>query len=568
MSRDSRISTELVFDRLRSAVGSEYSSDNVPRWIEKNTFIRGKPFSFKGHAYQLKILGSKKPIQVIKKCSQLGISELMVRRALALCYMIPNFSLIQTLPTASFAAMFCRTRIDPVIKESELLQDALDSNNNNNELKGIGTSLLYIRGTFNQNAAISVPSDCNQHDEIDFSDPEALTSFQSRLTHSPYRWKMEVSTPTVAKYGVSEKFEGSNRHFNWCKCKHCGHWSLPDYQRDVIVPGFSGDIMTLDKFQLPKTRWNEAYLACPKCRKELDLSSEYRSWVVENPDEVHQADGFQLSPFDAPSFIKVQFLMQARTEYSRVVDFINFNLGQTSEDAMSGLQESDYRLMENNFVGGTLGRVLGIDMGMTCHIVVGGIDGSERLQIEKLITCSYKEFDQVLAGLIASERPLAIVMDSQPYLETVFRNQQRYQNLYGAVYITSASLKAFTLVDEEEDKSGAMLDQRQINVNRNAAFDMLMEDIRANKIGANPLMQHWDQMQVHMSDMRRIRMEPKKNQPDAERFQWVKSKDGNDHFHHAALYCWIASKLRLAARPVIVLPPAALMFRRRLKGQL
>lgn len=566
MSRDhQKLSTDNSFSRLRQAVSSKYSVDNVPRWIEQNTFIRGKPFSFKGHAYQLKILASKKPIQVIKKCSQLGISELMVRRALALCYMIPNFSLIQTLPTASFAAMFCRTRIDPVIKESELLRDAMDHTNDNNELKGIGSSLLYIRGTFNQNAAISVPSDCNQHDEIDFSDPEALTSFQSRLTHSPYRWKMEVSTPTVARYGVSEKFDSSNRHFNWCKCRHCGHWNLPDYTQDVIVPGFSGDILTLDKQQLPRTRWMEAYLACRKCKKVLDLSSEHRNWVVENPDEQHQADGFQLSPFDAPSFIDVQFLMQARTEYSRIVDFVNFNLGQTSEDALSGITDDDFELMECAYVPGTLARVVGADMGVTCHIMVGGIDGSERLQILRAITCSYKDFDVVLARVINEERPLAVVMDSQPYLETVYRNQQKYSNLYGALYVTSNSLKAFTLLDEEEEKGSALLDQRQINVNRNTAFDMLMEDIRAMKVGVDGNMERWDTIQEHMKDMRRIRAEPRKNMPDVEKFQWVKSKDGIDHFHHAMLYLWVASKLRLAARPVVHLPPAALVFSRRLK---
>lgn len=565
MSSTTRVSDSALFERLKSSVGSKYSVDNVPKWIEKNTFIRAKPFSFKGHGYQVKILSSKKPVQVVKKCSQLGISELKVRRALALTYMIPNFSAILTLPTASFAAMFCRTRIDPVIKESEALREALDTANDNNELKGIGTSLLYIRGTFNQNAAISVPADMLLHDEIDFSDQEALSSFQSRLTHSPYKWKMLTSTPTVPKFGVSEKFEASNRHFNWCKCQSCGHWSIPNYLTDVIVPGFYGDILTLDKFKLPKTRWQEAYLGCPKCKKHLNLSSEFRNWVVENQDEQHEADGFQLSPFDAPSFINVQFLMSARTEYARVVDFINFNLGQTSEDELSGLSETDLELMESVHVPGTYARVLGVDMGMTCHVTVGGIDGSERLQIEELITIDYREFDKKFAEIVARTNPLAIVMDGQPYLETVYRSQKRYLNLYGAFYVNSNSLKAFSLLDEEEEKAEARLDERQINVNRSAAFDFLMEDIRGGRVGFNPLQAERETFLAHITDMKRVRAEPVKNRPDTERFLWQKSKLGNDHYHHATLYCWIASKLRLAARPVIQLPARALVMRTRLK---
>jgi hypothetical protein len=123
------------------------------------------------------------------------------------------------------------------------------------------------------------------------------------------------------------------------------------------------------------------------------------------------------------------------------------------------------------------------------------------------------------------------------------------------------------MLDEEEDKVDALFDERQINVNRNIALDFLMEDIRAGVVGNDPMQPEEDlqEFRDHMRDMRRVRMEGGKNQPDMDLFQWVKSKVEIDHMHHALLYAWVASKLRLAARPIIQVSSLAFMSRMRLK---
>lgn len=570
VTNDKRINEHAFFDRLSTVIDSKFSHENVPRWIENNTFLGGERFSFVDHEYQLKILASKKPVQLVKKCSQLGISELKVRRMLALCYMIPHFSVIMTLPTASFASLFAKTRIDSVIRESPLLKDALDGNNDSSELKQIGSSLAYIRGTFTQNAAISVPADMLIHDEIDFSDQDALTSFQSRLTHSKLKWKMKTSTPTIPNFGIDDEFKSSNRHFNFCKCNRCGNQFIPDYKRHVRVPGFDGDILTLDKSKLSRTRWREAYLICPKCGKTPNLGIAHREWVVENPDEQYNADGFQLSPFDAPSFISIQDLMEARTGYRRLTDFINFSLGQTDEDELSGIQPADIELMKLMYMPGLVGCVLGIDMGTTCHVVEAYIDAGESLMVRKLHKINYRELDVELDKIVKRCRPIAMVMDSQPYTETVYRFQKKYKNLYGAVYVNAKGLRAFRLNDEDEDKVEGLLDERQINVNRNVALDYVMEDIRAAKIGIDPQMplEDLEEFKDHLRDMRRVRMGDPKLNPDTERFMWTKSKAAVDHFHHALGYAWVAAKLRLAARPTIHVSSVAVMSKIRMKQPL
>jgi hypothetical protein len=565
-----RLDENSMFDRMNMAVGTSFSHEAVPKWISEKTYINGNKYSFVDHEYQLKILASKKPEQYTKKCSQLGISELKVRRVLALCYMIPHFSAILTLPTASFASMFAKTRIDPVIRESEPLREAVVGNNDSSELKQIGSSLLYIRGTFTQNAAISVPADMLLHDEVDFSDQDALTSFQSRLTHSKLKWKMKTSTPTVPRYGIDDEFKNSNRWFNFVRCCHCNHQFIPSYKDHVVVPGFTGDIFSLDKSKLPRTRWREAYLACPKCKKRPDLSLDFREWVCENNDEQHNADGTQLSPFDAPGFITVQDLMISRTSYKRLTDFINFGLGQTDEDELSGIQPADLDMMEMVYMPGLVGCVLGIDMGTTCHVSECYIDAGDHLMQRKVHRINYKELDKELDRIVQRCRPIAMVMDSQPYTETVYRLQQKYRNLYASVYVKAKGMRPYRMLDEEEDKVDALFDERQINVNRNIALDFLMEDIRAGIVGNDPMQPKEDREEFrdHMRDMRRVRQMSNLNSPDTEQFAWVKSKIEIDHMHHALLYAWVAAKLRLAARPIIQVSSLQFMSRMKMKTTL
>jgi uncharacterized protein (DUF1919 family) len=338
----------------------------------------------------------------------------------------------------------------------------------------------------------------------------------------------------------------------------------------VVVPGFHGDVFSLDKTKLPRTRWREAYLACPKCKKRPDLRLDFREWVCENPDEQHNADGTQLSPFDAPGFISVQDLLLSRTGYKRLTDFKNFGLGQTDEDELSGIQQADIDLMEMVYLPGLVGSVLGIDMGTTCHVSECYIDAGNHLMQRRVHRINYKELDAELDKIVKRCKPIAMVMDSQPYTETVYRMQQKYKNLYASVYVKAKGMRPYRMLDEEEDRRDALFDERQINVNRNIALDFLMEDIRAGLIGNDPMQPDEDRQEFrdHMRDMRRVRLAGNANAPDTDAYQWVKSKVEIDHMHHALLYAWVAAKLRLAARPVIAVSSLELMSKLRLKAPL
>ena len=361
-------------ERVRTSVLVRHTAATIANWITRNTFYAGTPYSFHAHEYQEKILSDTSRDVSIRKCSQVGLSECSARNALGLVNVLSPYTVCYTLPTAKFAATFMKTRVDPVINASKVMRGNLNADNDNNEVKQFGDSWLYMRGAASSNAPISIPVDHLIHDEVDFSDQEVLGQYHSRLTHSPWKRSTRLSTPTLPKFGIDLSFQESRRHFNLCKCNHCNHFFIPDYYEHVRIPGFKEDLRTIRKQTLPRIRWEEAFVACPKCGKSPSLLPEHRHWVCENPTEKYIGAGYQVTPFDAPLIIMPSSLVEASTKYDRIQDFVNFNQGLPMEDSEATMSREDFLGV---FVVGeapSIGQmVMSADLGNLCHMAVGKV---------------------------------------------------------------------------------------------------------------------------------------------------------------------------------------------------
>lgn len=545
---NTKIDINDVLNRIESGIFGGFSVSQVAPWVQKYLTLNGRKVSFKGREYQERILESTAPLIVTKKCSQVGISELMLMRNLALMDIIDGFKIIHTLPSAVFAQRVMKTRVDPLIQGSDYVKAKINKNLDNASVKQMGNSLLYLGGTNTDAGVISTPADCIVVDELDFSVQENVEKLQSRLTASKYRWWNYVSTPTVPNFGIDAQFNATRRFFNYCKCKHCNSWFLPDYLQHVRIPDYHGDLLAITKNDLGNIRWREATLFCPSCHKPADLSIENREWICENPlDTGFDGEGFQINPTDAPEIISMSDLVLWSTRFGRKVNFVNYHLGQTMEDEDTGISDKDLDTMEvagKNPVRGF--KVFGLDMGTTCHLVVGSTDGQGKITIIGLHQISYTDIEKELLRYVNLYRPTTIVADSQPYVETIHRLQQKLYNLYGSVYVTSRNLEPFRLIDREEDQQKTLLQVRQVNVNRNMALNNLMMDIRNGQIGIiqNPLLSEY---RSHLKDMKRTPTSTSvftgdgdNSEPD--NYTWVKTS-GSDHFHHATLYCYVASQM-------------------------
>jgi hypothetical protein len=550
------------YDRVKSSVMSSHSLRTAATWITENTFLKGEPYSYLDHEFQEVIVSDPSREKNVRKCSQIGISELFARVGLALANILDSSTTIYTLPTADFAKNFVKTRIDPTVQTSPKLKAALNSTADNMQIKQFGTSFIYYKGTIGQSAAISVPADVLMHDEWDFSDLQIASNYESRLTHSKHKLKYKFSTPTVGAFGISAEMDVSRRFFNMAKCGHCNEWFLPSYFQHVHIPGFSGEKKEISRDRLPHLRWQEAKVLCPGCGLEPDLGPEHRTWVCENPDENFEPAGYQIQPFDAPRIISAADLVLTSTKYDRFVDFVNFGLGLPAEDKETSLGKEEIdRCYEAGHAGmvGFFVNVMGIDLGLQCHIVVSGVDPYGRMLTRHTEVVPLARLFERRVELAKQFRVSLTVCDSQPYADILMRMQAQDANLYGAVYVRSANLAVYSIKKlEGEDEAGEdekSVDageerERQVNVNRNRAFDGFMEFVR----GGNWLIvpdENRETVTKHLQDMKRI----KQFTADKEiAYVWQKSAKGQDHFHHALLYCWIASKMRAVGSSAILLP--------------
>jgi hypothetical protein len=541
-------------ERLKTTLLRRYSAATIARWIVENTFHSQTNYSYKDHEYQEKILSDTSVEVVVKKCSQVGISEASARMALALVCVMNPYTVAYTLPTASFAGVFAKTRIDPIIEGSEILRESVHRTNNNNEVKQFGESFLFLRGAQSSNSPISIPVDHLIHDEWDFSDMEVLGQYVSRLTHSRWKRKTKISTPTHMGYGIDVEFKGSRQHYLFVKCNHCNHQFIPDYYKDVRIPGMPGfDLHEFTKRHQSNSKWRDAQLHCPRCSKVPSLQKEYREWVCKNPSENFVAAGYQVSPFDAPNIITVSDLLNASVGYARRQDFDNFNLGLAVEDKEATFVAGEF---EKWFVQAKTGSgyayVMGVDVGAQYHFVVHAVDGFGRA------VCVHRE----RVGMRDSRRRYhelrkewhigCTVMDSLPHGETVMTLQGQDNTMYASVYVKKKTLTIYEVKDKDDSKDEAKTFVRQVNVNRNRSFDGYMEWVRANNLTILKMNDDEDQAFIdHHCSMKRTKIPT----PDGQEFEYVWQKtDGEDHYHHASQYAWIAGQIRGIARSGIVLP--------------
>lgn len=539
------------YDRVYAAVLKKHTAASIATWIPENTKIGIIPFSYDGHEYQQRILSDTSQEVNVRKCSQVGISEVSSRKALALVNVLSPYTVCYTLPTASFAATFMRTRIDPIINSCEAMKGNINSTNDNSELKQFGDSFLYLKGAASSNAPISIPVDHLIHDEWDFSDQEVLGQYTSRLTHSPWKKVDRFSTPTLPGYGIDLKMQESRRHFLFCRCNHCNHFFIPSYYDHVKIPGYYRDLREINKQVLSIIKWEEAVLLCPRCGKEPSLLPQYREWVCENASERHVAAGYQVSPFDAPRIITPGSLVKASTSYARRQDFDNFNLGLAAEDNEATLTREDFaKIFQIVEVGSGYSYVMGIDVGNVYHFVIGAVDGWGRLIVVHteqvpmgLARKKYAEFKQKWPIICT-------VIDSAPHAETVMALQAGDPNLYASVYMRSKSILTHHVVDKENEPDKAKEFVRQVNVNRSRAFDAYMEFLRAQMLTIVESAEK-ENIIMHHCSMKRVKLFDSDSGEAV--FSWQKT-DGNDHYHHAFLYCWLASKIKGLFKATAPLP--------------
>ena len=491
-------------------------------WIVKYTKLKGVHYNFIDHEFQQDIIDDSSQNVIVKKCAQVGLSEVMVRGVLSFLARNQGLTSILTQPTRKNALDFSTTRLDDVIKESQVLNSMIDRNVDSKELKKLGKSYLYVKGTVGAKAAISVPADMLIHDELDFSDLEIINKYSSRVQHSKYKLFRKFSTPTIPNFGISKEFNISDQKHYLMKCQHCGHWAVPSFFDDVVVrtPKYSDKpLQEISHDDLAYILPRDVVTLCPSCREPVQYHNyTKREWVPMY--EGRAVSGYQVSPFNTP-FQDPYSLLKMMNTYTRYADFVNFSLGLDYVDASAMFDISKY-YTSALAIDHAYGLFMGMDFGKTCWIVIGHFNLNN-----EWVTYKAESVTEDMALPKAQEyvRKYHIIGMCADALPQTKLSKDICEAVDCPAYATYYS-------DSQKDFYNVKSNELDVVVNRTQLFDTvlgipkLVVDDKINE----------QQYKGHLQGMVKQR-----DLEDEHIFRYVKVKD--DHLLHATGYAVLASRI-------------------------
>ena len=539
---------------------SEYICENFKH--PRNNRI---PWNFNDHEYQIAIVDEKHPDRVVKKCAQVGLSELSIRKALSFCAMMDYRKLAYVLPTAKFSSEFSSTRFDPAIESSEYISSVLSKDVDNTGAKKIGTCFLLMRGTSGTTAAISIDLDCIITDEIDFCNQDVLGSFASRLQHSDLKITEDFSTPTVPDYGVSALFADSTQGHYMVRHSKCEELVAPRFFSDVIIPAFDEGITAFRKDDLSSIGDGilDAYIKCPNCGVAIgadDFSAaSRREWVHKySLGSGISKVGFQVKPWDVPKYNPLVDVLTSIKRYKLYSDWVNFRCGVDYADAENSFLEFSAHgrgtSLEALETGGTgFQRVfIGADLGKTSWIVIGVPDGGGKLRIICAESVLINDLEGVNLGtyLVILCRKLLCcrsIVDAAPnyetamYMHSQLLEGQAYGAYYGSSKQNTLDIYAFNnangVVTIERtnsfDATAKAYNAGMIVVNESEGTVGKRRSLKGGSVQRPPFFQH-------LHNMKKVRVLSGGGVigSSSDLSRWVST--GPDHFAHALNYCYTA----------------------------
>lgn len=556
------------YDRIVLALDTEAAYGNLSRWLENNTMIESRPFSFVDHEYQIDIVNDTSRRVVVQKCSQVGLSELSVRKVVGVTATARGSHFMYVMPTVNFAKSFSTSRIQPVIEESDVVNAMTGTGAAKSALlKKIGSSYLHIGGTAgSKSGAISVPAKQILFDEYDFCDMRVAGQYESRVKHAPEcpvthlkGWITKFSTPTLPNFGVNQEFEKSDqKHYNvTCDCGHC---FAPDYFRDLKIPGtpedFSIKDLTKDDIDAEIYNIKKAYIACPECGKDVWdalCDPSRRCWVPKYPGRV--ISGYQVHPWDVPKVNSIPSILMQLSGYENVGDYYNFTVGLPYEDKENSFSTSPLisgtRCIWNP--DGGSGYYLGCDVGRQSHIVIGkprtnhGVRKLEVHYMERFRTTKDKTLDERIIDLIKLYGVKCAVIDSQPDFTVINKVARKHPSrTFGCEYQETRPANMTTTKQSDQlSNIYANADDHIVKAYRTGTLNALMKvhnnggivyPVRSTQAATDET----DMAAENFKNLKKVRM-PDKYGDVKEAY---KKLDGNDHYVHALNYLNMAIEIK------------------------
>lgn len=486
---------------------------------------RGDDMEWKDRAFLKDILCDTHPYQVVKKCTQVGLSTVMIFKVHFMAQ-VHGYGVIYTLPTYKLLLEFDKTKIEPLLVKNTHVKPTATFNT------GIHTYLeggyVLFRGTMGDQQDISLTADVIVPDEVDRSDQSVVENLESRLMASKYRGQWWFSNPSRPNIGVDKKWQLSDKREWHITCPHCAQEQFLTYWDNV------------DK-EL------RAYV-CRSCHGIL--SDEVRRtgrWIATDPGQ--KWHGYHISQMMAP-WISAGDIVDLEETKSKE-HFYNYVLGlpvigegvsvDRSVIMRNVVPQADerYKLRDQS-----ARRFMGVDVGKDLHVCIGNDHGITNL------VCLSDTKDKTkwvqLNDLFLAEGVSYCVIDNGPVDKQIEFQRKFPYKVLRCIYDYNEKRKE----DWETDRQKGV-----INVHKTRVIDALLKeygetnlpmfvdehdpwlDGTGKKGMENCLTKHWESMYQVGIDGGDENMVKKDRFGNVIR-TWENA--GPDHFAHANVYWFVA----------------------------
>jgi transcription elongation factor Elf1 len=368
-----------LYQSVLERFGTGNSGQSMGDWILENTFHRGRKFSFKGYEFQKAIADDMHPELSVIKPSQTGLTEVQLRKFLAILARNTGCAGIFSMPNGNMLKRTYNARLKPIIEGASIFNPPGVTPVRRYDQVQIRDSFGYLTGCTDGDAT-STSADFLMHDEVDLSPMDILDLYQSRLQNSDMKITQRFSTPTWGGYGIDKFYQMSNQFEYFQRCQSCNHEQIPVFTPEFVkIPDINWeveDFLDLAPESILTLDTHEAFIVCQNCGKRLDVANPtLRQWVARFPSR-SAFRGYRVRPFSTsrlpPGYIFSR-LAKALNE-GTIRHFRNTVLGETHNSADSQIQRGDIETCMKTPTTPEVSQdtlvYIGLDVGFTCYLTL------------------------------------------------------------------------------------------------------------------------------------------------------------------------------------------------------
>lgn len=465
----------------------------------------GKEIEFEDHFFMKQIYNDISPLQVWLKPPQIGATVAAIVKTLWAAH-TKKKDIIYTLPTQSDVYDMGGGKVNRIIAQNPDTLGKWVKDHDTIEQKSVGDNIIYYRGTFTTKAAMMVSSSLNVHDEVDASNPEVMTQYETRLQAQADGWRWYFSHPSLAGFGVDIYWQQSDKKEWFITCEHC------KVEQQLKFP----DNIDFDR----------GIYQCSLCKKELsDNTRRYGTW---KPTANGQFSGYHISQLMCAWISASKIITDYRDPNKTKQYFWNYVLGLPFADSLDKIPSSVVLKNLVDEVNEHKDRIIiGVDTGLPIHYTMMNKQGVFFHEKCGEPTATHDPYDE-LRDYMMRWPTAVIIADQGGDLIGIRKLQAEFP---GRVFLTYYRKDRKGINDIQwgkDDKFG------EVVVDRNKVFQQMVEQLREpGRIRIQGTKEEWLEWAKHFDNVYRS---VEQTDYGAE-YKWERT--GADHFCHTLLYCLV-----------------------------